>query len=203
MAEKRFYSDLRRKAKVANQRMRELEKRDINSPAYQSVQGKLEVLGKQKSGNRGRRFSESGRATYNEAEAISKILDEFLYDQKTSTLTGAQDYYDEVWESANANNKLSDLNISRDEWFDFWENMPNKEKERVLPSEQIVSIVQAYNYKNRTLSAEDRYTPEEIADIIQNKHGKKNRTFKGAYTDLGLTYSDIKAAKAVKLGAMK
>ena len=57
-----YYSDLRTLAKRANQRMRELEKRDAQSPAYQAVQAKLEMLGKRASASKGRRFSESGRA---------------------------------------------------------------------------------------------------------------------------------------------
>ena len=95
----RFYNDLRLKEKAANERMRQLEKRGLNSPAYQSVQAQLEILGKRTKGNRGRRFSETGKATYNEAELLNKILDNFLYEQSTSTVKGAKEYQKDVWES--------------------------------------------------------------------------------------------------------
>ena len=101
---KRFYSDLRLKEKAANERMRQLEKAGFNSPAYQAIQAKLEVLGKQTKGNRGRRFSETGKGTYNEREMQKKILNEFLH-QKTSSISGAKDYYDRVWETANKDGK--------------------------------------------------------------------------------------------------
>ena len=86
---RRAFADLRLKEKAANERMRQLEKRDIKSPAYLAVQAKLEVLGKQTKGDRGRRFSETGKATYSEKAVLNKILDEFL-GMETSTIKGAK-----------------------------------------------------------------------------------------------------------------
>ena len=190
---KRLYRSLRLKQKAANERMRQLEKSDINSPAYQSVQGMLEVLGKQRKGNRGRRFSETGKATYNEMQLQMRILDNFL-NADTSTLKGAREYYDDVWESANANNNLSEAGISRKEWFDFWENMPDKKK-RPFGSEQIVRIVQAYSIKNGSLEAEGKMSIEEIADYIKNASDVKS-----AYKSLGIKPREY--AKTSKLGSL-
>ena len=95
MANKRFYADLRSKAKRANQRMLRLEREGITSAAYQAAQAKLEVLGRQASGDKGRRFSESGKATYNEMRLQSMILDEFL-NAVTSTVSGTKQYYEDV-----------------------------------------------------------------------------------------------------------
>ena len=46
MSAKKFSNELRKAAKRANQRMLELEKRGINSPAYIQAQSMLEMLGK-------------------------------------------------------------------------------------------------------------------------------------------------------------
>lgn len=185
----RFYNDLRLKEKAANERMRQLEKQGLNSPAYQSVQAQLEILGKQTKGNRGRRFSETGKATYNEAELLNKILDSFLYEQSTSTVKGSKEYQKNVWESANENNKLSEAGISRDEWLHFWESMPDK-KERMYGSSQIVAMVRAYSMKNKKLDDQDKMSVEEIAEEIQN-----SKNLKSAYKALGLNYDEVSNAR--------
>lgn len=189
MANVRFYNELRLKEKAANERMRQLEKSGIQSPAYQAVQAKLEILGKSTKGSRGRRFSETGKATYNEMEILDKILNEFLYEQSTSTVKGAKEYMDDVWNTANENNKLSDAGISRKEWLDFWESMPDK-KERLYGSTQIVAIVRAYSMKNGQLEDENKMTMQEIADEIQS-----SKNLKSAYASLGLSYKEVQSAK--------
>lgn len=188
---KRKYEGLRLKAKAANERMRQLEKQGIKSPAYQAVQAKLEVLGKKTKGDRGRRFSETGRATYNEMEVLNKILDEFL-EAKTSKLSGAKEYERDVWETANKNNKLSEAGISRDDWLEFWRNMPDK-KNRLYGSSQIVAIVRAYSMKNGKLEDNDKMSVQEIADEIQN-----SKNLKSAYKALGLSYKEVNTARIKK-----
>lgn len=185
----RFYNDLRLKEKAANERMRQLEKQGLNSPAYQSVQAQLEILGKQTKGNRGRRFSETGKATYNEAELLNKILDNFLYEQSTSTVKGAKEYQSDVWKSANENNKLSEAGINKEDWLHFWESMPDK-KERMYGSSQIVAMVRAYSMKNNKLDDQDKMSVEEIADEIQN-----SKNLKSAYKALGLNYDEVSNAR--------
>ena len=189
MANVRFYNDLRLKAKAANERMRQLEKAGLNSPAYQAVQAKLEILGKQTKGNRGRRFSEIGKATYNEMETLNKILDDFLYNYETSTLKGARQYEREVWENANANNQLTDAGISRDDWLEFWKNMPDK-KERLYDSEHYVSMIRAYTIKNGQLTDDNKMSMAEIAEEIE-----ASKNLKDAYNRIGLTYKEVDAAK--------
>lgn len=189
MANVRFYKELRLKEKAANERMRQLEKAGIQSPAYQAVQAKLEVLGKQTKGNRGRRFSETGKATYNEMETLDKILNEFLYESKTSTLKGAREYQRDVWETANKNNQLAAAGISRDDWLKFWESMPDK-KDRLYGSSQIVAMVRAYSIKNGKLEDDDKMTMQEIAEEIQ-----ASKNLKDAYKKIGITYKDAQSAR--------
>ena len=186
---KRFYSGLRLKEKAANERMRQLELAGIKSPAYQRVQAQLEVLGKRTKGDRGRRFSETGKATYNEMELLDKILNEFLYENETSTLKGAREYMDEVWSSANKNQKLAEAGITRDEWLKFWENMPSK-KDRIYGSEQYVAMIRAYSKKNGKLEDMDKMTIEEITAEIE-----ASKDLKSAYKALGLTTKQVSAAK--------
>ena len=157
--------ELRLMQKKANERMRQLEIQGIKSPAYQAVQAKLEILGKRRKGDRGRRFSETGKGTYNEKELQKRILREFL-EAETSTLKGAKSYYDTVWESAQKNNNLDAAGITRDQWFSFFENMPDNKKDRMFYSQQ-VKIFKAFMRKNGELVDEGKITIEEIADSIQ------------------------------------
>lgn len=216
LGKRRQYDDLRLEAKRANERMRQLEKAGLDSPAYQAIQARLEILGKSRKGTRGRRFSESGRATYAEYEILKKILKEFLYEQTTSTVKGARNYYDEVWASANKNNNLADAGISRDEWFKFWENMPSDKKDRLYGSSQIVNIVQAYTIRRdeiRSMSDSERkelvksgeisrkdlnrfldnkFSVEDIADEI-----RASKNLKNAYKRVGISYKDVKKARVL------
>ena len=168
--------------------MRQLEMRGIKSPAYLAVQAQLELLGKRTKGDRGRRFSETGKATYAEMEILNKILSEFL-EQKTSTIKGAKEYERNVWETANKNNKLSEVGISKDEWLDFWASMPDR-KDRLFGSDEYVTILRTYIDKKATgqLEDEQKMTVEEIAEKIKEKD-----TLKAAWGAIGLTSSEIEA----------
>lgn len=184
-----YSKELRLMEKAANERMRQLEKAGIKSPAYQAVQAQLEVLGKTTKGDRGRRFSESGKGTYNERELLNKILKEFLYENQTSTLAGARQYEQDVWETANKNAKLSDIGITRDEWLEFWETMPDR-KERLYGSSQLVAMMRAYTKKNGELDDQDKMSMQEIAEEIQ-----ASKNLKDAYKKLGITTSEVTAAR--------
>ena len=186
MAYKREYSEIRRKAKIVNERMRQLEKKGIKSPAYKAAQAKLEMLGKDITKSGGRRFSEKSYYEYREAEAINKVLDDIL-GYKTSTLTGAKNYYDTVWKNALANPtlRLKESGITREQWFEFWENMPNKEKDRMFESSQVVSFLTQYVNKHGKLENENAMSAKEIAETIQ-----ASGSLSAAYDALGLDMLD-------------
>jgi len=180
-----FDNELRLKAKAANERMRQLEKAGIKSPAYLSAQAQLEILGKRGTSNGGRRFSETGRGTYAEREILNKTLDEFLA-QKTSGTRGARKYYEDVWKGANKSNQLSDAGITKEQWFEFWEEYPNKMKDRMY-YDKAVKMFKAYMRKNKDVKPENKLTPTQIAQAI-----KEAETLKSAYKDkLGLTLSEV------------
>lgn len=185
---KRFYEELRLKEKAANERMRQLELRGIKSPAYLAVQAQLEMLGKRTKGDRGRRFSETGKATYAEMEVLNKMLDEFLGHQ-TSTIKGAKKYEKDIWETANKNQKLAEAGISKKDWLDFWASMPDK-KERLYGSSQIVAMIRSYTIKNGKLADDQKMSVQEIADEIQN-----SKDLKSAYKALGLSRQEVNAAR--------
>lgn len=193
MANIRYYKDLRALQKRANQAMVRLEKLKIKSPAYQSVQADLEVLGRQRSGDRGRRFSETGKATYNEYEAQKKILTDFL-NMKTRTQAGAKQWVEDVWEGARENSdlKLEEAGVTKDMWLDFWDNMPSNHRDRILGSEVYVKILRTYTYKNRELSDDQKMTSEEIANAI-----KELKSVKAAYKKVGITYKDVRTVNSL------
>ena len=196
MANIRYYKDLRALQKRANQAMVRLEKLQINSPAYQVVQANLEILGRQSGGERGRRFSETGKATYNEYEMQKKILEDFL-SMKTRTQAGARQWVEDVWNGALDNDdlKLKESGVTKDQWLDFWSNMPANHKERQFGSEVIVKMLRTYTYKNKELSDDQKLSAAEIAAAINQSSNVKE-----AYKALGITYRDIN--KVNSLGAL-
>lgn len=189
MAESRYYPELRKLQKRANQRIARLEQLGVKSPAYEAIQGKLEILGRQTSGDRGRRFSETGKGTYNEYEHQMKVLKDFL-NMKTSTQAGAKKWENDIWQGvldSSKGLKLKEAGVTKDQWLEFWKNMPGNHKDRMFGSEVVVKMLRTYTYKNRKLSDDQKMTPQEIAEAI-----KAQTTIKSAYKQLGITYKDVK-----------
>lgn len=196
MANKRMYKDLRAKAKRANQRLVRLEKAGKKSPAYLAAQAKLEMLGRRAGADIGRRFSETGKATYNEYEALSKVLDEFL-SQKTSTVGGFTKYVDDVWAGALKSEKITtDLEkagITKEQWFDMWRALPDKKK-RNFDSSEYIEALAVYNVKGGKVSGEEF----DVESMI--KEFESNSTIKGAYKAIGISDSDYE--KALGMGVL-
>ena len=193
MAAIRFYKDLKQLAKQANQRMVRLEKAGIKSPAYEAAQAKLEMLGRSSKTAQGRRFSETGKATYNEYEQIKKILEEFI-DQKTSTVKGANKYIEDVWQGAQKSEKISaDLKkagITKEEWFEIWKSLPSNKKERMYSSSEYVEMVAVYKAtKGKTKGDVD------VSDLVKQFENSKN--LKSAYKSIGLSYHDFEVAESM------
>lgn len=185
----KFYDDLRLMAKRTNQRMVELEKRDMITPAYQAVQAKLEMMGRRSGEGRGRRFSETGKYTYAESQTIRQVLEEFL-EAKTSTVRGAKMARDKAYETADSRYNLKEYGISKSDYFSFMAEWAEHNKDKLLSSEQAIEIYQAYEYKEGKANAENKLTSEEIADII-----KSSKNVKQAYNKIGITYQDVKKAR--------
>lgn len=191
-----MYKDLRAKAKRANQRLVRLEKAGKKSPAYLAAQAKLEMLGRRAGADIGRRFSETGKATYNEYEALSKVLDEFL-SQKTSTVGGFTKYVDDVWAGALKSEKITtDLEkagITKEQWFDMWRALPDKKK-RNFDSSEYIEALAVYNVKGGKVSGEEF----DVESMI--KEFESNSTIKSAYKAIGISDSDYE--KALDMGVL-
>lgn len=187
MALKRKYQDYRKLAKRANQRLREMEKHPNElSPAYYNAQAYLEMSGVKKDGQTGRRFSEKVNMTWNEYQHMMKAVVNFL-GSKTSTVSGFKKYKNTVWETANKNFNLSDSGITKEQYFDFWKNYPDKEKDRMYGSQVVINILNTYSWVNGKRKREEQLTGEEIANLIQ-----KSNNYKEALRSLGLSIEDIK-----------
>lgn len=195
MAQKRYYKDLRTLAKRANQRMVELEKRGMKTGAYEAVQGFLEMAGQKKKSATGRRFSETGKATYNEYELMKKFLNRFL-GAKTSTVTGTKKFYNDVWEGAKKNLNIDQYGINKDEYMEIWKNLPSKKKERLYGSGTIIKMVATALRKGREETQDgERMT---VAEIVEEIQASKNT--KDAYNRLGINYRDMK--NTTRLGSL-
>lgn len=191
MAYKRFDAELKKLAKVANQRMRELEKRGISSPAYESAQATLEAMGVKKGKATGRRFSETGKATYNQREAMKKALKKFV-GAKTSKITGILELQENIWNTADQNNALSAKGITKDQYFDIWKNLPDKKKDRIFGSQVYINIVSAAMKKNGRKKEENRLSVEEIVKAVE-----ASKDYKSALKAVGLSYSDVKKVRVL------
>ena len=186
-----FYADLKRKAKVANQRLVRLEKADKKSPAYLAVQAKLEILGRAAGKSKGRRFSETGRATYNEYQALSKVLDEFI-SQKTSTVKGYSEYVDAVWagalKSENISIDLEKAGITKEQWFEMWSSLPDKNK-RTFDSSEYIEALALYNVRGGKVKGK----AISVSKMIEEFNNAD--TMKNAYKAAGITAHDYEIAE--------
>lgn len=172
--------------KKLNARMRSLEKHGIESPAYRSVQGMLEMLGVRQTTARGRRFSESGKfRNKNEALQVERIMKQFEA-HATATVTGYRKYRKSVLESAERRFGLKEIGITEDEYMQIWEALPDDERGRLYGSDETVQIVAAVLKTQRGMKEEDQYSVKEIVDRLQN-----SKDLKTAVASLGLSASDV------------
>lgn len=194
----RAYEDLRLLSKRANQAMVRLERLGINTPAYEAVQAKLEILGKKTSGSRGRRFSESGRATWQEYQMLKSVLTSFM-SAKTHSEKGAKQWVKSVWEGAESNPdlKLKEAGITREQWLEFWKAMPANHKDRIFGSDVIVELMRTYTVKNQRKKDDQKMSMSEIAQEIQNATDEK-----AAMKALGIT-SRYRSTVRKRLSEMK
>lgn len=226
----RLYSnELRKLAKAMNQRMVELEKRGFKSPAYQSVQARLEALGRTGKTAQGRRFSETGYfSNKNEAAQIEAVLKRFKA-QQTSTLKGYRRYRADVLEGLQKRYNYKQTGMTDDDMVEFWEGMPDDERDRMYGSDETFVIVSKFLVDRKQRKAEedkmteaekkrlkgmspeekeeqsyikqlDTYTMQEIIDLIQSQ-----KSLTDALKALGIDtreYMNYKAGMIKGMGAL-
>lgn len=171
-----YNQTLRKLAKRANERIRQLERKEPSSPALKKVQAVLQYRGKQGKGTTGRRFSETGKGTRNEIMSMMKDITDFL-NMKTSTVSGTRKLRKEVYQSADEEYGLSEYGITQDEYFEIWNELPDSERDRLFSSDRVIEIVQSVKQQK----PENQYTISEIINEIQS-----SKSIKDAYKNLGL-----------------
>ena len=185
MANRIFNSKIRKLAKRANERIRQLERREPNSPALKTVQARLQMMGKRSNGTIGRRFSETGKGTRNELKQLEKELNNFL-EMETSTVKGYREYRKNIFETANKKYNLKANGINFNDYMKIWETLPDSEKDRMYGSETIITMVVAAIKKNGKVKNENDFTIDEIIERIQN-----SKSVSEAYKAIGITYKDV------------
>lgn len=185
----REFNDLRLMAKAANQAMVRLERLGIKSPAYDYAQAALAIMGQPTKGERGARFDERGKATYNEYEYMKRVIQKFLK-ATTRTQKGAREWVENVWQGGNKAYDLEAHGISKEDWLDFWKEMPANQKNRSFGSEVIVYLMRAYSMKNGKKKDEQKMDIKEVAQKIQ-----ESKSLKEAYKNLGLTRTQYNKSK--------
>lgn len=184
----KFSAEVRRLAKRANQRMVELEHHAINSPAYKAVQATLEMMGRRSKTAFGRRFSETGKGTENELRQQKAALERFL-NQQTSTVRGYNKALNDMYKTADKKYGLSDAGITKEDYMNLWESLPDKEKDRMYYATFYIQILQTYEMKRESgkIRPENELT---LTDIIRELQG--STSLKAALKNIGLTVSDIR-----------
>lgn len=223
-----YSNSLRKLAKAANQRMLELEKRGFRSPAYQAVQSRLVTLGRpvskaasEKAQNvlikQGKfdpeedspikvyRFSETGTfANKNEQAHIEKLLRDFL-GQETSKLKGYRKYRQDVLDGLDRRYGYRAMGLTDDDVLNFWEAMPDDEKDQLFGSDETFIIYSKYLIDQRAGKLEKRvnesaYTPKQIINKINS-----SKSVTQALKSLGISqqgYMDFKSGMVQNLGAL-
>lgn len=193
----KYSAEIKRLAKRANQRMVEMESRNMKSPAYKAVQSALEMMGRRSDKAGGRRFSENGKGTENELRQMKKELERFLGHQ-TSTVKGYKEYRKNVYEGADKIYKLKDSGITQEQFEEMWENVPDKERDRFHYAVFYYQIMETYELKLKKGELRDKKTGEiltnenalTITDLMRIVEGSEN--LKTALDEIGISIKDIK-----------
>lgn len=179
---------LGKQAKVVNQAMRRLEKKGMTgSPAYQSAQAYLTLLGVKQTDAGPRRFPESyvnkdDRTLRAFEKGISAYYNPSPGGFQTGTVQGYREYYNTVYGTADSRYHLQEHGVSKEEYLDFWEHITESEQGKMYGSKVYIKILNAYStkYKDR-----GKYTVNEVVDRIQS-----SKTFLGALKSVGLSLRD-------------
>ena len=192
----KYDAEIRRLAKRANQRMVEMESRDMKSPAYKAVQSALEMMGRRSDKAGGRRFSETGKGTENELRQMRSELKKFL-NQKTSTVRGYKEYRKDVYKGADKEYHLSDAGITQEQFEELWEELPDKEQDRMYYAAYYIQIMETYEMKVKSgdIKKENALT---ITDMVRILEG--STSLKDALTQLGLSAEDIQEKHNILYG---
>ena len=165
-----YSNELRKLAKSMNQRMLQLEKRGIQSPAYQAVQARLAAIGRPENTKGVRRFSETGKfKNKNEMAQYKAILERFK-EQETSKVSGYKKYRKRVLEGLQKRYDYESMGLSDDDVMAFWEAMPDDERDRIYGSDETFMIVAAYtrDVKSGRIANDNALSMRELVERINS-----------------------------------
>lgn len=171
-----YDAEYRRMAKAANQRLVTFERKGMYSPAVLQVKAQLSAVGR-------RRFTETGKASSREAlKQEMKILNKFLYEDKTSTAAGYKEYRKGILESSEEKYQYREYGISDEDWLKMWESLPDKkgERGRKFGSDVYIAVLENARKKNPDLDVE-----QLMKDFEQAKD------YKSAVKAVGLNVRDV------------
>ena len=195
-----YSNELRKLAKAVNQRMLELEKRGMNSPAYQSIQARLAAMGRPENKKGVRRFSETGKFKNKNEMAQYRAMLERFKEQETSKLLGYRQYRKRVLEGLQERYDYESMGLSDDDVMAFWEAMPDNERDRIYGSDETFIIVAAYirNVKAGKIQNDNALSMQEIVERINS-----SKSLTQALQKLGIDmrqYMDFKQGVINNLG---
>lgn len=192
----KYDAEIRRLAKRANQRFVEMESRGIKSPAYKAAQSALEMMGRRSDKAGGRRFSETGKGTENELRQMKSELEKFL-NQQTSTVSGYKKYRKEVYKGADKEYHLIEAGISQEQFEELWEELPDREQDRMYYAAYYIQIMETYEMKVKSgeIKKENTLT---ITDMVRILEGSKS--LKEALSQLGISAQDIREKHNILYG---
>ena len=183
----KYDAEVRQLAKRANQRMVEMERHGLQSPAYKAVQASLEMMGRRSNKAQGRRFSETGKGTENELRQQKAELEKFL-GQKTSTVMGYKQYRKDVYKGADKEFNLKKAGISQEDFEYLWEELPDKEEDRKYYAAFYIEVMETYEMKVKSGQIK-RENALNITDMIRILEGSEN--LQSALNEIGINMGDI------------
>lgn len=195
-----YSNELRKLAKAMNQRMLELEKRGMQSPAYQSIQARLTAIGRPENEKGVRRFSETGKfKNKNEMSQYKAILERFK-EQETSKVSGYKKYRKRVLEGLQKRYDYKSMGLSDDDVMDFWKAMPDDERDRIYGSDETFIIVAAYtrDVKSGRITNDNALSIKEVVERINS-----SKSLTQALQNIGIDvrqYMDFKQGVINNLG---
>ena len=167
-------------AKRANQRLVEMERRGLTTPAYEAGTAYLQSQGR-------RRFSETGKGTAREIERQTRALERFL-GYETSTVTGYKRYRRKV--EAGLKKRYPEIDkipgFTMDKVLELFKNLPGDKKDRLYSSDAYVSIIEAYTRKQGQETRDKELSIDELIKRIDAAG-----SFKDALKAVGLTFADV------------
>ena len=174
-------AEVSKMAKTANQRLREIEKRGLQSPshAYRYVE---RLYADQDSAtdvdSRGRfKWSTNTRKkTYQELQHEKAELERFLYHAHTSTVSGTRAQYSKGYQTYK--NKMAGLGrvpLSEQDYADMWRQKNMQSRKKDYGSDQIMDIYEA--------GVEQGLSIEEITNMLEDM--PPDSTITEIYDELG------------------